>query len=63
MTTKEYLNRGWMIERRIRAAEDRLGRLSMRAAALKSHAPKKKRGGRRAREKEMISGKKVKAYA
>lgn len=50
MTAKEYLNRGWMIERRIRMAEDRLGRLSMRAAALKSHAPKKKRGGKYVQE-------------
>lgn len=50
MTAKEYLSRGWMIERRIRMAEDRLGRLSMRAAALKSHAPKKKRGGKYVQE-------------
>lgn len=52
MTAKEYLNRGWMIEQRIRMAEDRLGRLSMRAAALKSHAPKKKRGGKRVQERK-----------
>lgn len=50
MTVKEYLSRGWMIERRIRMAEERLGRLSMRAAALKSYAPRKKRGGRRVQE-------------
>lgn len=50
MTAKEYLNRGWLIERRIRAAEERLGRLNARAEALKSYAPRKKRGSRRAQE-------------
>lgn len=44
-TAKEYLQRGWMIERRIRAAEARLAELRERAGRVKSSAPKAVPGG------------------
>ena len=50
MTAKEYLNRGWMIERRIRMTEGRLERLRARAAAVKSSAPRKTPGRARAHD-------------
>lgn len=46
MTAKEYLQRGWRIERRVRAAEARLEALKQRAERIKSAAPKAVTGGR-----------------
>ena len=47
MTTKEWLSRGWMIEKRIRKAEEQLSALRARAEAVKSSTPKAApRGGR-----------------
>lgn len=45
MTVKEYMQRGWKAERRVRALEDRLEILRARAERVKSSAPKRTPGG------------------
>lgn len=49
MTAREYLEQGWKIEQRIRAAEERLKALRARAERIRSAAPRAAggRGGRR----------------
>lgn len=45
MTAKEFLQQGWRLEMRIRAAEDKLQGMRARAGRVKSSAPRAVPGG------------------
>lgn len=49
MTAKEFLNRAWKIDLRVRHAQNRLEELRARMGAVKSSAPRKAPRGGRAR--------------